>query len=183
MFGGEVITLGKTEHRIEPMSIEAGIEAGQQIWRIDDELIKEGCGFKDITALIKSGEWPAKVPAFISVLILKVPSLCEALTGIHRDSLKKLPVPILIELFVKAVQVNVKSLEGLEKNWGEAVGQMVLLGIHLMNLAGESQTSFVSSCETDGQEEKSEKQAPAKSGVQSAPPSLLNPENSKIWKR
>jgi hypothetical protein len=71
---------------------------------------------------------PDKLITLVSILMESAPEILSEVTGIHQESLAKLPLSNTVEIFSVALEANLESKESLIKNFkrvSETMTQML----------------------------------------------------------
>lgn len=114
---GRELRLGKTSLTIKPLGLEDLAEVIKQIravWGMFQE--------KGITP--KNYRKPDNMETIAITIINEVPGLLESLTKLSIEDIKRLPLAPVVTMLNLAIDVNLESQEGLEKNLGDLAAKM-----------------------------------------------------------
>ena len=121
LFPSKVFSIGGKDIQIYPLNI------GQIAF-----VIKK---VKNLIPIFKSEDitfdnysQPDKLITLVSILMESAPEILSEATGIHQESLAKLPLSNTVEIFSVALEANLESKESLIKNFkrvSETMTQMI----------------------------------------------------------
>lgn len=139
LFPGEPFKLGKTEITIIPLDLESLAVVLKKVRSLADILQKRGVTLMNFNN-------PFQIPVLVENFLTEAPEAFEAMTGVHQDDLKRLPIGTAIELFTVALSVNSKSHKSLVKNLKALAGEIT----QMTNGVSEIQSSSSSKAVTRG---------------------------------
>ena len=128
-------TLGKTVLHVKPLELEqlSVVVSGFMV-------IREVLSQEDIT--IDTWRNPDHWPKLAIVIAQELPELLGAMSGLTPSDVAKLPITIALELATVCIEVNIKSGEGLVKNFKALGSKLNVLGSTIpmmMEVAEDSQ--------------------------------------------
>lgn len=110
LFPGEVITIGQNEVMIRPLGVSALITVVKHLNVLVVDLKEQGLTWQNF-------ETPENLLKIAGIVVTKFPDLLAEATNIAEEDIAELPLPIVVSLMVKVVEVNLKAKEDLEKNF------------------------------------------------------------------
>ena len=84
--------------------------------------------FKSEQITFENYSQPDKLITLVSILMESAPEILSEITGIHQESLSRLPLDSMVEIFSIALEANLESKESLVKNFkrvSETMTQML----------------------------------------------------------
>jgi len=110
LFPGEVIRIGQTDVMIRPLGVSALITVVKHLNTLVGDLKEQGLTWQNF-------ETPENLLKIAGIVVTKFPDLLAEATNIAEEDIAELPLPIVVSLMVKVVEVNLKAKEDLEKNF------------------------------------------------------------------
>lgn len=120
---GTEIKLGKSVISLYPLGVGLLTEVIRKLNLIKDEIIEAGIDFTNFSDI-------KKLLPLTSVILEKCPEIIQTATNIHVDDIKRLPLDTCVKLINDVIDINLKSKEGLEKNFialTQKISSMVLV--------------------------------------------------------
>ena len=114
---GRELKLGKTNLTIKPLGLEelsGVIKQIRSVWGL----------FKKKGITPKNYKNPDNLETIAVTIISEVPGLLETLTGLDIEDIKRLPITPVVTMLNLAIDVNIDSQEGLEKNLEDLAAKM-----------------------------------------------------------
>jgi hypothetical protein len=142
LFPSRSVPIGKRNHEMRPLSLE---EIGKLTGTLKGPAIRKRMEMAGVTRE-NAGR---KIPQLAQILIDSAPEALEIAFQLHRDDIKRLPMSAFLKLADAAVEINVESQGGLEKNLWALGGAIVPV------LVGALETLSSSSASADTDSEKS----------------------------
>jgi hypothetical protein len=109
LFPGEIVPVGNKQIMIKPLSLEQISDVLIYVKKIAPSLQEAGINLVNF-------DDPSNIPVIVNVFLKEAPDIMEALVGIHRDDITRLPFAKAVELCAVALRVNAESQESLVKN-------------------------------------------------------------------
>jgi len=119
---GKDVKLGSKILVITPLCLENFVTVVRRIMTVVDKFSEAGITQSNFST-------PEKVPIVAGVLMDYVPDVLSLATGIPVLDLKRLPLTAILELVNTALDVNLESQDGLEKNLQALVGKIKALKV------------------------------------------------------
>jgi hypothetical protein len=106
---GSPVALGKKTLVIRPL----GLEGLKLVFTL---LLTKVEDFTKMGITRDNFNKPDKIPVLAGFLMSELPEVFEMLSGLNRESFKKLPLAKVVELLTVIIQVNITSQDTLSKN-------------------------------------------------------------------
>lgn len=103
----ENFKLGTREITLRPLVLEDWPPLISSIQKILLNFVSNG---------ISQNNWEDRLPHVFSILLENAPEVLEKVSGISRNTLKRMPTEPSIELFTKCLRLNIQDRERLAKN-------------------------------------------------------------------
>ena len=110
LFPGDTITIGNQPILIRPLLFEQGTLLVKKIKGLLPIIEQEGITWENFNEY-------SNIFKLVYIAFENSPVILEEVLNIDIEDLKKLPIEIIVQLVDKAIEVNMKSKEGLEKNF------------------------------------------------------------------
>jgi len=115
--------IGNTTLFLTPLSLLSLSKIMAQITAIIGKMEKLGVPLSDLIST------PENTTLLVSVVIQDAPGILSELSGLEENDVSKLPLLVAIDLFSVCLDINLKSQEGLLKNFkrlGEKVAKVTV---------------------------------------------------------
>lgn len=109
LFPGKTITIGDQSILIKPLVLEQISIFTKRFKEISKTLEKDGITWDNF-------EDPQNLFAIVTKLVTQFPELLEEASNIAKEDLVKLPIDIVVQIFLAVVEVNIQSKEALQGN-------------------------------------------------------------------
>lgn len=116
LFPGETIEIGNSSIIIRPLSIEQIALISKKITGLGNILSEQGItweNYEEIENMFK----------IASVILENFPDVLEEASNVNIEDLKMLPIEPIVQIVDKIIEVNLKSKEGLEKNFKSLISK------------------------------------------------------------
>lgn len=123
---GKVYTLGQTELKIVPLGLE---KTSVLLGRLSDLIelwapILEEYGKGEFLSKMPKDKITEVLPKITEMISKYAPDILSLMTGVAEEDIKRLPPAAALDLALFCIEVNVESLEGLEKNLASLVASV-----------------------------------------------------------
>jgi hypothetical protein len=143
LFPARSVAIGKRNHDIRPLALE---EIGKLTGTLKGDAIRKRMEM----AGISKENAGRKIPQLAQILIDSAPEALEIAFQLHRDDIKRLPMSAFLKLADAAVEINLESQGGLEKNLWALGGAIVPVIAGALETLSSSSASAGTDSETSG---------------------------------
>ena len=117
LFPGQIYKIQNQEINIQPVNVTQIAYIIKKFKSIIPILKKENITFDNYNK-------PDNIITIINIIFENIPEILSELTGIELESIKKLPLDIIVDIFNVAMEVNIESKDSLEKNFRNLTQKM-----------------------------------------------------------
>lgn len=116
LFPGSTLTIGSDTIIIRPLNIE-------QLAYLSKKVSSLGTVLSEKNITMENFNTPENLFHIAVIVLENIPEVLEEAANVEIESLRKLPLDIIIQLIAKIIDENMKSKESLEKNFKSLIGK------------------------------------------------------------
>lgn len=110
LFPGSAITIGNQSIIIRPLNIEQLSVLSKKATVLSSLLAEQGITWENFNT-------PQNLFKIALIVLENIPDVLEEAANVELEDLKKLPIEIIVEIIEAIISENLKSKEGMEKNF------------------------------------------------------------------